>query len=296
MKLKTNLFTQLLLLSLSIFSVQAQDDLLNMLDTKPAGPEPVKATFKTTRIINGHSIEQMAKRHLDFRINHRFGYLNSGYEQFWGLDYARVRLSLEYGLTDRLMIGIGRNNVGTKALDEYIKYKLLQQTTTGSVPVSLSLFASMATALTKVEGTKSITDRTTYCYQLLIARKFTDALSLQLSPTLIHRNQVEGKGFNNDIFALGLGGRIKLTRRTSFNVEYFYLFDPKQASSAKLRNNLSAGFDIETGGHVFQLHFTNSYGMIEKDFIAASNSDWTKGYISYGFNISRTFSFKKVGQ
>ena len=282
----------IILLVMSVLTANGQDDLLNMLDTKAATPEPVKATFKTTRIINGHSIEQMAKRHLDFRISHRFGYVNSGVDEFWGLDYARIRLGLEYGITDRLMVGIGRNNVGTKAVDGFVKYKLFRQTNTNSMPLSVSLLGTVAVALTPVEGTKTVTDRTTYCYQVLLARKFTEAFSLQLNPTMIHRNQVESGGYNNDIFALGLGGRIKLTKRTSFNFEYYYLFNPEKASSDKLMNNISLGFDIETGGHVFQLHFTNSYGMIEKDFIAAANSDWTKGYISYGFNISRTFSFK----
>ena len=278
-----------LLLSSQAF---AQDDLLNMLDTGAKKAEPVKATFKTTRIINGHSIEQVAKRHLDFRINHRFGYINSGADQFFGLDYARIRLSLEYGITDKLMVGIGRNNVGNKAWDFFAKYKLLEQNTTSSMPVTLSLLATMATEINKTADRTSLTDRTTYCYQLLLARKFTDGISIQLMPTMIHRNQVETKEINNDIFALGIGGRFKITRRTSFNIEYYYLLDPTKASTQKLRNNLSMGFDIETGGHVFQLHFTNSYGMIEKDFIAAQNSDWGKGDISYGFNISRTFSFK----
>lgn len=232
------LVLQFLLFGLTAASpILAQDDLLNMMDAKPAEAEPVKATFKTTRIINGQSIEQMAKRHLDFRINHRFGYVNSGYKQFWGLDYARVRLSLEYGITDRLMVGIGHNNVGTKAIDEFVKYKLLRQTTSGSMPVSVSLFASAAHALTQSYKDQSAVNRMAYCYQVLLARKFTDALSIQITPTMIHRNEV-ADGLNNDIFALGIGGRIKLTRRTSFNVEYFYLLDPKKASTDKLRNNI----------------------------------------------------------
>jgi len=272
--------------------VYAQDDMLNMLDNGPKGPEPVKSTFKTTRVLNGHSIENVSKRHLDFRINHRFGLLNSGYDQFWGLDFARIRLSLEYGITDNLMVGIGRNNFNRKAWDYLIKYKILKQNNTNSMPFSLSAFASAAVDITKVEGTKTLTDRTAYTYQLLIARKFSESISLQLTPTMIHRNQVETKNLKNDIFAIGVGGRVKITKRTSLNVEYFYLLDPKKASDQPLQNSLSIGFDIETGGHVFQLHFTNSVGMIEKDFIAATTNKWEKGQVSYGFNISRTFSFK----
>lgn len=279
-------------LGLNLIS-SAQDDLLNMIDSGPKGPEPVKATFKTTRIVNGHSIEQMAAKHLDFRINHRFGYINSGADQFFGLDYARIRLGLEYGLTDKLMIGIGRNNVGNKAFDYFAKYKLFAQTNTNSMPLTVSLFASASTDVNAEPGYDNLTDRTNFCYQVLLARKFSEAVSLQFTPSLIHRNLTESKDYKNDIFSLGVGGRIKLTRRTSFNFEYFHLFNPDQVSSEKLRNNLSLGFDIETGGHVFQLFLTNSYGMIEKDFVAAANSDWGKGDISYGFNISRTFSFKK---
>jgi len=288
--MKKSLFT-LLFIGICFGSI-AQDDLMNMMETGPQKPTPVKSTFKTTRVLNGQSIEQVAKRHLDFRINHRFGLLNSGYHQFWGMDYARIRLSLEYGLTDRLMVGIGRNNLGRKAWDYFLKYKLLQQTNTGSVPISISLLGTAALDIVKLEKSTSITDRTTYTYQILIARKFTEGISLQLSPTLIHRNQVESENLSNDIFALGIGGRIKLTKRTSFNFEYFYLLDPKKASNLSLVNNLSMGFDIETGGHVFQLHFTNSLGLIEKDFIAGTTNKWEKGQISYGFNISRTFSFK----
>lgn len=264
-----------------------------MLDNGPQKPEPVKATFKTTRIINGHSVEQMAARHLDFRINHRFGYLNSGADQFFGLDYARIRLGLEYGVTDRLMIGLGRNNVGNKAFDGFAKYKLLRQTNDNSMPLAMSLFASIATDINAPAGYDSFTDRTNYCYQLLLARKFSESVSLQVTPSLIHRNLTESSKEKNDIFALGVGGRIKITRRISFNFEYFYLMNSDSISTNRLRNNLSLGFDIETGGHVFQLFVTNSYGMIEKDFVAAANSDWGKGDISYGFNISRTFSFKK---
>lgn len=279
-------------LGLSLIS-NAQDDLLNMIDSGPKGPEPVKATFKTTRVVNGHSIEQMAAQHLDFRINHRFGLINSGADQFFGLDYARVRLGLEYGITDKIMVGIGRNNVGQKAFDYFAQYRLLSQTNTSSMPLTVSLLATMATNIIGEPGYNNFTDKTTYCFQSLIARKFSESVSLQLTPSLIHRNLTDSKELKNDIFALGVGGRIKITRRTSFNFEYFQLFNPDQVSTTKLRNNLSLGFDIETGGHVFQLFMTNSYGMIEKDFVAAANSDWGKGDISYGFNISRTFSFKK---
>lgn len=273
-------------------ALQAQEDLLNMLGTAETASEPVRATFKTTRIINGHSVEQVAARHLDFRINHRFGLLSSGFDQLFGLDYARIRLGLEYGINDRIMVGIGRNNVGLKAWDYFTKFRILRQKE-GVMPVSLSGFASAAVDVTKIEGRKSVLNRTVYTFQALIARKFSEALSVQLMPTLIHLNQTERSDLSNDLFAIGIGGRLKLTRRTSFNLEYFYLHNPNKAGLVPRLNCLSAGFDIETGGHVFQLHFTNAPGMIEKDFIAGTQNSWADGDIGYGFNISRTFSFAR---
>lgn len=290
-----SLFTLLVLLSTV---AKAQEDLLNMLQQEPAKPEPVKYTFKTTRIINGHSVEQVAANHLDFRINHRFGYMNSGSSNFFGLDAAFIRLGLEYGITDRIMVGIGRNNMLTKAFDYFIKVKALQQTLNNSMPVSVSFLATAATEINPSKGKSSFTERTSFCFQGLIARKFTDGISIQIMPGMIHRNTVvtdEGSGadLKNDIFSLGMGGRFKISKRTSFNIEYFYLHNPQNAAAEKLRNNLNIGFDIETGGHVFQLFVTNSRGMIEKDFIAAANTSWSTGELSYGFNISRVFSFNK---
>jgi hypothetical protein len=130
-----------------------------------------------------------------------------------------------------------------------------------------------------------------YVHQLLIARKFNKNFSLQISPTFLHYNLVGEAIDPNNMFACGIGGRIKLTTRISFNAEYFYLYQPKNMASS-YSNNLSMGFDLETGGHVFQFIFSNSQGIIEKDFIGRSVDKWSKGDIYFGFNISRVFSFK----
>lgn len=285
---------QLIVLFLGLLPLlgRAQDDMLAMMEGSATGKEPVTASFKTTRILNGHSVEQMAAKHLDFRINHRFGMLNSGVDQLWGLDFARIRLGLEYGITDNIMVGVGRNNLGRKAWDFFGKLRVLRQTKGDEMPLSLSLLGSTAVDVIKLENSTSLTDRSTHVLQVLLARKFSEKFSLQLSPTFIHRNQVEKKGLNHDIFALGIGGRFKISKRTSFNLEYFLPVDQDNISLQKLYPTLSMGFDIETGGHVFQLHFTNAPGMIEKDFIPGTENSWGKGQISYGFNISRTFSFK----
>lgn len=276
-------------------------DLLDELD-KVAKPKKAfaAATFKSTRIINGHSVETIARNHLDFRIAHRFGMLNDGAYNFFGLDQATMRMSFEYGVTDKLMLGFGRST-SQKAFDYFAKYKIIRQSSAnGGIPVSITAFGAIdAISLNTSPQFKFYNnmERLTYVGQLLIARKFGERLSMQLSPTFIHRNKVETSADPNDIFALGLGGRIKISKRTSFNAEYFYRLpfslEKGLQPNPAYHNSLSLGFDIETGGHVFQLHFTNSPGMIERQFITQTEGQWGKGDVHYGFNISRTFSFDK---
>lgn len=275
-------------------AVLAQEDLLNELEKQAdAHPLPITATFKSTRIINGQSVETVKRNHLDFRISHRFGRLNSGAYELFGLDQASIRLGFEYGITDNLMVGVGRSGE-QKAFDFFGKYKLLKQTPE-RLPVSVTLFGStvVRTQRSFVPGeTFSSTDRLTYTGQVLIARKFSERLSLQLSPTYLYRNRPELAGDERMLMALGLGGRLKVSRRVSINADYFYAFREKN-NDLPYHNSLAVGVDIETGGHVFQLHFTNSIGMIEKQFIGETTGAWDQGDIHYGFNISRTFSFNK---
>ncbi len=298
-----------LLFIIASFQVYAQEDLLSVLNANSKKSKPqIVATFKSTRVINGQSVENIAKKHLDFRIAHRFGPLNSGTYEFFGLDQAAMRMSLEYGLTDDLMVGVGRSSI-QKTYDYFAKYKLLKQTK-GGMPFTLALMGSVAANSLKsstIGSTISPTyysnvERLNYVAQILLARKFNENLSLQISPTFIHRNKVFKINPNdnselfepNDIFAIGVGGRYKISKRTSFNAEYFYRLpsiDASKALNPAYQNALSIGFDIETGGHVFQLHFTNALGMIEKQFIAESTDSWKNGGVRFGFNISRTFSF-----
>lgn len=290
----------LLLTLMSAIAAQAQDDLLDELNKiqKPVVTY-ASATFKSTRIVSGHSIETVAAKHLDFRISHRFGALNSGYQQLFGLDQSQIRLGFEFGLTDRLTVGVGRNSY-QKTYDYYAKYKLLRQSSGAKVmPVTVALLAAAYTnTLPSQPGARFFNnlERQTYCGQLLIARKFGERVSLQLTPSILHRNKVETENDANTLYSLEMGGRFKLTRRTSFNVEYYYT--PASAGEISLRdpqfkNALSIGFDIETGGHVFQLHFTNSKGMTEKYLIGQTEGLWQNGDIFYGFNVSRVFSFDK---
>jgi hypothetical protein len=274
------------------FTSFAQDDLLDQLAKSDSiQTYPVTATFKSTRVVNGQSVETMKKKHLDFRISHRFGRLNSGAYQFFGLDQATMRMGFEYGITDRFMVGLGRST-SQKVYDVFGKYKLIEQTTGARVmPVSVTLFGGtgVATANRDLE----FQDKVYYTAQALIARKFSERLSLQLSPSYLFRNHPEVTGDEKLLLAVGIGGRYKISKRVSINGEYFWTAREKNTATAPYHDSMSFGVDIETGGHVFQLHFTNSLGMIEKQFIGETAGSWGKGDIHYGFNISRTFSFDK---
>lgn len=293
-RLKTYLSGALIVLFATL-PAKAQD-LLDLLGEEPATEESnlVTATFKSTRVINGHSTENAAAGVLDFRISHRFGYLSGGTGTLFGLDAASMRIGFEYGISERLMAGVGRSTY-QKALDGFVKYKILRQSTgKKAMPLSLSYFAN--TGINTLpwsfpDRENYFSSRMSYTHQLLIARKFSDALSLQLSPTLVHRNLVATKAEKNDVFAIGIGGRQKLTSRTTVNAEYFYVLPNQIAGTYK--NGLSLGLDLETGGHVFQLHVTNSQGMIEQAFITENTGDWLKGNVRFGFNISRVFTVKE---
>lgn len=264
-------------------------------DLAPEGPVRNYAayTFKSTRIINTHSIENVAAGVLDFRIMHRFGAINGGWYELWGLDQAGMRMSLDYGVTPWLTVGGGRTNVG-KAYDGFLKIKILRQSS-GSVerPVSVSLVSGgIASSLRwdQPDRKNYFTSRLTYYHQLLIARKISEEISLQLTPTMLHRNLVASPEIPNDLWALGTGGRLKLSSRVSANLDYIWL--PK-AAELNVRNNLSLGVDIETGGHVFQLHVSNGRGLNEGQFIAGSVGNWNDGTVYFGFNLSRVFTVRE---
>lgn len=269
------------------------DDLMAMLSEEQAAPqkEYTTSTFKTTRIANGHSIENVGKGILDFRVNHRFGQLNAGLKEFFGLDNATTRIGFDYGITDWLMVGIGRSTY-MKDVDGFVKVKLLRQTENNGMPVSVSYMGAGSIQDVKITEPPAgagypFSNRVAYVNQLLIARKFSNWLSLQLMPTHVHYNLVQYRTDPNDIFALGLGGRVKLSNRIAFTGEYYMLLGDKIGGT---RNSLTLGFDIETGGHVFQLMFTNSTGITERTVVGQTTGRWDKGDIHFGFNISRVFT------
>ena len=279
------------------WQVNGQDDLLDLLNDEGTTTDYTYATFKTTRIINSHSVEQPAPGVLLLLIQHRFGRLNSGSYELFGLDQATIRLGLEYGITDRLSVGIGRSSY-EKTYDGFVKYKILRQSSGArNNPISLSYYGSVNLNSLKwsdqgVEDRNNyFSSRLTYTQMLLIARKINSNISIQVMPTYMHKNLVPTNDDANDILSVGVGGRVKLTNRMSVNAEYFYT--PTNQISYDFQQPLSIGFDIETGGHVFQLHFSNTQAFFDRGYLTESTGKWSKGDIYFGFNISRVFTLKK---
>lgn len=292
--MKYHIHTALLLFAIMLVRSAAAQDLFDALGKDSVKTNYTYATFKSTRVVNGQSVENLPHGTLLFIVSHHFGALNSGSYNFFGLDQSTIRLGLEYGILDRLSVGVGRSSY-EKTFDGFVKYKLLRQSSGyKTMPVTVTLFAAMDINSLKWQDptrTNFFSSRLSYAYQILIARKFTNDLSLQLSPTLIHKNLVPNPNDKNDIYAIGFGGRYKLTKRVSVNAEYYALIN--QPKSAVAVNSFSVGVDIETGGHVFQLHFTNSQPMFERGFITETIGKWSHGDIYFGFNITRVFSFVK---
>jgi len=233
---------------------------------------------------------------LQFIILHRFGRINEGASELFGLDRANIRLALEYGITDWLNIGIGRSNI-EKTYDGFVKARILRQSAGASnMPFGVVFVGSVGiNTLENINPNRELdfNNRLSYTHQLLIARKFSDRFSLQLAPTLVHRNLVETAEEQNDILALGIGARYKINPSVAINFEYYPVLSG--GTSDRFNNVLSLGVDIETGGHVFQLVFSNSIAMTENLFIAETQGSWMDGDIHFGFNINRVFTVAKKG-
>lgn len=279
-----------LLMFVALLLVQpifAQDD--DLLGDEPGNNEPeyVDFAFKTTKVVNLQSIEMLAAGVFDFKMNHRFGSINNGAVNAFGLDLATIRFGGEYGINKNLMAGIGRSNLGDiKNVDAYVKYRILRQVKGNKMPFTAMLFYGIENKIGPEYDQLDYTYRLTHTAQLIIGKKVSDGFSLQLSPTVNIRSY-----FGNTVsnIALGIGMRQKLTKRTTMNLEYI----PVLTNNEYIQNSLSVGFDIETGGHVFQIHFTNSKGLNEAQFIANTKDTWDTYGIRFGFNLSRVFTIVK---
>ncbi len=283
-------------IALSALQLRAQDDLMDLLgENEEEVTTKTVATFKATRIVNSHTIETRRKKTLDFLISHRFGRINGGPYELFGIDESNIRFALEYALSDKVMIGVGRSSF-QKTFDGFAKTKILEQATGAKpMPISMTYFTSIsAVSLNTPKYSVKDTNRTNYfssrlsfVNQLLIARKFNDDLSLQLMPTMVHHNLVYGLNDPNDIYAIGAGGRYRLSPSFSINAEYFYQINP--ITSSPNFNSIAIAGELETGGHVFQFSISNSRSMIEKGFITETTGDIFGGDLHLGFNIFRTF-------
>lgn len=293
--MKKTVSITIIILTISRFLLPAQDleKILRTID--PANTSNFTyGIFKGTRIINGQSVEVPGNNDLHFIVSHRFGAVNGGLYNFFGIDQGTTRLGLEYGIKDILSFSVGRSTY-EKTYDGGIKVKVLrQQTGKRNIPMTVTLYCAgtaMTTKWTDPERDNLFSSRFSFATQLLIARKFSKKLSLQINPSYVHINLVPTLSDQNNIFSVGLGGRYKLTSKLSLNGEYYYLLPGQTADD--YANSLSFGVDIETGGHVFQLHLTNSQLMYVPGFIARTEGKWAQGDIFFGFNIVRVFSLSR---
>lgn len=276
----------------------AQDDLLSEIDVQKTNTNEVSA-FKSLKIVNLESTKLVGKGDFYFIVAHRFDYLNKGFDDFFGLDNANTQLKFAFGLKDWLTVHVSRSGF-QETYDLGIKYLLISQKTEG-FPLTIVGFNSLAinTEMKKVNYPLiQFENRLTYVTQLLISRKVTEKLSLEIAPAYFHENIVRDiLDENNEVilpnpqdnnqYAIGLGGRYKFAKRWSVNMDYAAHLN--RASQSVYKNPLSIGVDLETGGHVFQMHFTNSKAMHESGFLGRTTGDWSKGEISFGFNLVRVF-------
>jgi hypothetical protein len=273
-------------------TIKAQDqDLLKLVNDSTKAKTWAAGAFKSSRVINGQSMELIGKGVLDVRILHRFGLLSEGADEFFGLDQASMRMGFDYGVTNNLTVGVGRSTLN-KELDAFVKFRPVRQTDEGT-PFSVVWVSGITLHTMKWTDTTRknlFSSRIGYYHEVIIGRKFSNAFSLQLSPVFVHRNLVTNADDENNTWALGIGARLKLTKRTAFVVDYHPILAGREPGT---KDPLSVGFDIETGGHVFQLHFSNSTGMNEKAFLTGTTDDFWKGDIRFGFNLSRVFQVGK---
>lgn len=267
--------------------------LLPYLNTAQESTTIIERTFPETRLVNGHSVETNSEGVLKFIIAHRFAAINAGIYDFFGFDDANMRIGFDYGVRDWFTIGIGRSSLN-KTYDAYGKFKLIRQKSgSKSFPVTLTWFTGASIETIRDNNPDydlEMRHRLFYTNQLLMARKFSENFSLQVMPTIVHRNLVQTAAEENTVFAFGIAPKILISKRVSLNVEYYHVLDNQLAEG--FTQSLGIGLDIETKGHVFQLNFGNSRGLIEKAFITETTDNWLDGEIHFGFNITRDFKLK----
>ncbi|KOS06742.1 hypothetical protein AM493_12410 [Flavobacterium akiainvivens] len=278
---------QLLLAAALVFSAytHAQDDLLSELDSTTVEDTYATAAFKGLQVVTLQSTKMPAQNEWYFVVSHRFGTVKNGIDEFFGLDAATTKIGGVYGITKWLSVSASRHTL-LKVYEGSVKYRLARQSDAFPVDIVGYNTVDINTFLEKEDYPRiEFADRLTYISQLLISRKVSDNLSLELVPSYVHKNLYNPAIENDSQFALGAGGRMKLTKRLSLNLEYAHNFDKPDF----YKNPLSVGLDIETGGHVFQLLFTNSQAMTEGGYLTNAAGDWGDGDFFFGFNLYRVF-------
>jgi hypothetical protein len=295
--MKKNLLFLLLLIPTIIFS---QEDLLNELEEDVVVDKTVKSSFKGLKVVNFESTKLAARKDFYLIVSHRFGTVKNGIDDLFGLDQSVTQIKFVYGLKDWLNLGFARSS-NLKKYGFHVKYKLKNQQTAG-FPVTLVGY-NLVTINTSLKKDNfpgiSFDQKLTYTSQLLISRKFSKKLTLLMAPTFIHENlatrsfvvqqdgSINGYDEDNNQFAVGVGGRYKISKRVSINADYGVHLNRNGNSIYK--DPLSVGVDIETGGHVFQLNFSNAQAMFEEGFIVNAAGDWGDGDFFFGFNLQRVF-------
>lgn len=276
----------------------AQNDLLSEIDTVKTDRK-VESAFKSLKIINLESTKLAGKGDLYLVVAHRFDYINNGFDDFFGIDNANTQIKFVYGLKDWLTVHIARSGF-QETIDSAIKYRLISQEKDG-FPFEIVGFNSIAINAEMKEQNypnMQFANRLSYVTQILISRKFSKKISLQIAPTYFHENTLKDildenntvispNPQNNSQFAIGIGGRYKFAKRWSVNMDY--VANLNRASQSIYVNPLSIGVDLETGGHIFQMHFTNSRAMHEAGYLGQTSGEWSKGEIAFGFNLVRVF-------
>lgn len=268
----------------------SQDDLLDELESEvdTSTNNYASAAFKGLKVVNFESTKLVAKGEFTFIVAHRFGSVENGFDSFFGLDDAVTRLNFVFGVSDGFNIGVSRSSF-QKIYETSAKYRIARQQENG-FPFTIVGFNALLvnTGLSKDNlPLIKFKHRLGYTVQALISRKVSTNFSYLFAPTFFHDNYVMVDEQDNSQFALGLGGRYKLSKRMSLNLDYGLHLN--RASNSPFRNPLSIGIDLETGGHVFQMHFTNAQGMNTNTFLGQSTGDWGDGNFYFGFNLSRVF-------
>lgn len=269
-----------------VLKINAQNELLNELENEMVESNSVNSVFKGLKIVNLESTKLVSKGDLYFIIAHRFGSIKGGVKELFGLDQSNIRFSFIYGFRDWFNLGLSRSSFD-KTYDITSKIKLLSQEKQ-NFPLTIVGFGAVSYKTADVDlsyvNFENI-HRLNYLAEILISRKINENLSLEVAPIFIHENFTPFNSQQNSQFAAGFGGRYKLTKRLTLNMDYVSHLN---RTVNNFKNPFSVGVDIETGGHVFQLHLTNSQQMNDAGFVNA-NGNWASGDVFLGFNLSRVF-------